>query len=315
VSSPSTFVAKPFRYFDGRGECEFPTPDRVRADIGAGRVTTRVLDANVCLPLSNYARGRTDADTEARIRQFLLAIAFVRVDVVPFFGCLELAYKRGEEQADQGLLSNIVLNVARALDQNEESLASGAVVSSAADGEPPIVNGSIGVVCPLLRYFYCCLLRILEIRFRRHLKPRAVKNFVEFFDWCEAMRCHVALVSQAALALFGGSTDAQRLINVKSGKTPLDAAWRAAWDMWHCWMVQNYFAAVPADGVLLHPIFVTGDTAAAFVAGRCIPRVAFQNNGEPFLSTSEVDPDAMMSTSKTTMAILGSRALTIQVTS
>jgi hypothetical protein len=55
--------------------------------------------------------------------------------------------------------------------------------------------------------------------------------------------------------------------------------------------VQNYLATVPMDGVLPHPIFVTGDNAVAYVAGKCIPRAVFQSNGEPFLSTSEVDTD------------------------
>ncbi|MGH9158982.1 MAG: hypothetical protein ACRD2X_03230 [Vicinamibacteraceae bacterium] len=80
------------------------------------------------------------------------------------------------------------------------------------------------------------------------------------------------------------------MINFKKDKTPLDASWRAAWDMWHCWMVQNYLAVLPVDGVLLHPIFVTGDNAVAFVAGRCLPGVVFGNSGQPCLSTSEVDP-------------------------
>lgn len=282
-------ISRPFRYFDRDGECEFPTRACVHADLREGKATTLLLDANVCLDLSNYARGRTDAVTETRVRTFLLAIRFAGPDVVPSFGCLELACKRDKGEINQHLLGSLLQNVGRALDQTEFSLTSGGTVRDAAENESIVTSQSISSIYPMLRYAYCCFLRIIEIRSRGHLKPRAVKNFVEFYDWCEDMKCHMALVSQAALALFGGSMEAQALINVKKDKTALDAAWRAAWDFWHAWTVQNYFAVVPIDGVWMHPIFVTRDDAAAYVAGRCIPRALFRNDGVPFLSECEVD--------------------------
>ena len=87
-------------------------------------------------------------------------------------------------------------------------------------------------------------------------------------------------------ALFGGAKEADKLLSLREGKTPLDAAWGAAWDIWHCWMVQNYFPALPVDGKPQHAIFVTDDAAAAFIAGQCLPRALFLNAGEPFLSAS-----------------------------
>ncbi|MGS1003485.1 hypothetical protein [Burkholderia glumae] len=143
----------------------------------------------------------------------------------------------------------------------------------------------------MLRYLYCCFLKIFEIRSRGFLKDRAVKNFIEFFDWCETMECHIGLISQAAFALFGGAKEADKLLSLRDGKTPLDAAWGAAWDIWHCWMVQNYFPTLQVDGLSQHPIFVTDDAAAAFVAGQCLPSAMFLISGKPFLSVSAVSYD------------------------
>lgn len=102
MTSTSPFIAKPFSYFDIKGECNFPSPDFIRSNAQQGIVTALVLDANICLNLSNYARGQKDPVKESMFRQFLLAIELVSVDVVPYFGCLELASTRGSDQLEYG---------------------------------------------------------------------------------------------------------------------------------------------------------------------------------------------------------------------
>jgi hypothetical protein len=124
-SDTRLFIAKPFSYFDLKGECNFPSTDLIHSNARQGIVTALVLDANICLNLSNYARGQKDPIKESMFRQFLLAVEMVKVDVVPYFGCLELASTRGSHQLDTGKLSSIASNVARALAQSEESLALG----------------------------------------------------------------------------------------------------------------------------------------------------------------------------------------------
>lgn len=285
------FIAKPFSYFDVKGECSFPSPDLIWSNARQGIVTALVLDANICLNLSNYALGQKDPVNESMFRQFLLAIEMVKVDVVPYFGCLELASTRNSDQLDTDKLSSITSNVARALAQSEESLARGHQVIVQAADELKMTDKSLSEAFPMLRYAYCCFLKIFEIRSRGFLKDRAVKNFIEFFDWCEAMECHVGLISQAAFALFGGAQQADKLLVAGKNKSSLDAAWGAAWDIWHCWMVQNYLPTLPINGLPQHSIFVTDDAAAAFVAGQCMPRATFLNAGEPFLSASVVSYD------------------------
>ena len=130
MTSTSPFIAKPFSYFDIQGECNFPSPDFIRSNAQQGIVTALVLDANICLNLSNYARGQKDPVKESMLRQFLLAIELVSVDVVPYFGCLELASTRGSDQLDTDKLTSITSNVARALTQSKESLAWGHQVST-----------------------------------------------------------------------------------------------------------------------------------------------------------------------------------------
>jgi len=285
-SDTRLFIAKPFSYFDLKGECNFPSPDLIHSNARQGIVTALVLDANICLNLSNYARGQKDPIKESMFRQFLLAVEMVKVDVIPYFGCLELASTRGSHQLDTGKLSSIASNVARALAQSEESLALGRQISTRIADELEMTDKSLSEAFPMLRYAYCCFLKIFDIRSRGFLKDRAVKHFIEFFDWCETMECHVGLISQAAFALFGGAKEADKLLSLREGKTPLDAAWGAAWDIWHCWMVQNYFPTLPVDGLPQHSIFVTDDAAQDFVAGQCLPRAMFLNAGEPFLSAS-----------------------------
>lgn len=291
MTSTSPFIAKPFSYFDIKGECNFPSPDFIRSNAQQGIVTALVLDANICLNLSNYARGQKDPVKESMFRQFLLAIELVSVDVVPYFGCLELASTRGSDQLDTDKLTSITSNVARSLTQSKESLALGYQVSTDNTDDLMLDDKSLSSVFPMLRYAYCCFLKIFEIRSRGFLKDRAVKNFIEFFEWCETMKCHVGLISQAAFALFGGAKEADKLLSLRKGKTPLDAAWGAAWDIWHCWMVQNYLPTLPVDGLPQHPIFVTDDAAAAYIAGQCLPRAMFLNAGEPFLSVSVLSYD------------------------
>ncbi|GHU22730.1 hypothetical protein FACS189497_12180 [Betaproteobacteria bacterium] len=230
-------------------------------------MTALILDANICLNLSNYARGKTNSDKESMFRQFLLAVELVKVDVVPYFGCLELASVRGSDQVDTDKLTSIASNVARALAQSEESLAWGHQVSSKIANELSLTDKSLSAAFPMLRYAYCCFLKIFEIRARGFLKDRAVKHFIEFFDWCEDMRCQVPLILQAAFALFGGAKEAEKLLSLRKGKKPLDAAWGAAWDIWHCWMTQNYWPTQLVDGWQQHSIFVTNDAAAAYIAG------------------------------------------------
>ncbi|MDX1253480.1 MAG: hypothetical protein IDH49_14765 [Gammaproteobacteria bacterium] len=293
MTSTSTrlFIAKPFSYFDQKGECVFPSSDLIRANAHQGIVTALILDANICLNLANYARGQKDPDKESMVRQFLLAVELTKVDVVPYFGCLELASTRGSDQLDQAKLSSIASNVAHALAQSEESLAWGHQTRPRIDDDLKLTDKSLSVTYPMLRYAYCCFLKIFEIRSRGHLKDRAVKHFIEFFDWCENMRCHVGLVSQASFALFGGAKEADKLLSLRDGKTPLDAAWGAAWDIWHCWMVQNYFPTLPVDGFSQHSILVTDDAAAAYIAGQCLPRAMFLNGGTPLLSASVLSYD------------------------
>ncbi|EIV2911327.1 MULTISPECIES: hypothetical protein [Serratia] len=285
-SEARIFIAKPFSYFDLKGECCFPGSELIQSNAREGIVTALVLDANICLNLANYARGQKDPIKESMFRQFLLAVEFVKVDVVPYFGCMELASNRESDQLDTDKLSSIASNVARALAQSEDSLARGRQASARIADGLEMTDKSLSVAFPMLRYAYCCFLKIFEIRSRGFLKARAAKNFIEFFDWCEAMECHIGLISQAAFALFGGAKEADKLLSLREGKTPLDAAWGAAWDIWHCWMVQNYFPALPVDGKPQHAIFVTDDAAAAFIAGQCLPRALFLNAGEPFLSAS-----------------------------
>ncbi|CAK7009219.1 hypothetical protein [Saezia sanguinis] len=280
------FIAKPFSYFDRKGECSFPSPDFIHSNAKQGIDTTLVLDANICLSLSNYARGQKDPIKESISRQFLLAVELTKVSVVPYFGCLELASSRGSDQLNTIKLSSIASNVARALTQSEESLALGCKASTRIADELEMTDKSLSVLFPILCYAYCCFLKIFEIRSRGFLKDRAVKHFIEFFDWCENMECHIALISQAAFALFGGTKEADKLLSLREGKTPLDAAWGAAWDIFHCWMVQNYLPTLPVNGFQQHSIFVTDDTAAAYVAGQCLPHAMFLNGGEPFLSAS-----------------------------
>lgn len=284
-------ISKPFSYFDQRGECLFPSTELIRTNAERGIVTALVLDANVCLNLSNYARGQRDAEKEAKVRTFLLAIEFAKVDVVPYFGCMELASRRGSDELDQEKLSSITSNVARALSQSESSLARGHQVPRESGDGLAFTDKSLAAYQSMLRYAYCSFLKLFEIRSRGHLKDRAAKNFAEFFDWSEGMECHVGLVSQAAFALFGGAKEADKLLSLGDGKTPLDAAWGAAWDVWHCWIVQNYLPTLRVDGLPQHTIFVTDDAAAAYVAGHCLPRVLLLNGGKPLLSASELSYD------------------------
>ncbi len=287
----SSFIAKPYFYFDLTGECNFPSPELIDLNARKGIVTALVLDANICLNLASYAQGKLDPIKESMIRQFLLAVEMVKVDVVPYFGCLELASTRNSDQLKTDKLSGITSNVARALKQSEASLALGHQIFPQFADELKMTDKSLSEAFPMLRYAYCCFLKIFEINSRRFLKDRAVKNFIEFFDWCESMDCHVGLISQVAFALFGGAKEADKLLRVRKDKTPLDAAWGAAWDIWHCWMVQNYFPTLPVDGLSQHTIFVTEDAAAAFIAGNCLPRAIFTNTGAPFLSTSVLSYD------------------------
>lgn len=291
MANTTPFIARPLSYFDRTGECNFPSSDLIRANARQGVVTALVLDANICLNLSNYSRGQKDPDKESTFRQFLLAVELVNVDVVPYFGCLELASSRGSDLLDTDKLLSITSNVARALAQTEESLAMGGSAPTKIRDTLTLDDTSISEVRPLLRYAYCCFLKIFEIRSHGFLKDRAVKNFIAFFDWCESMNCQIALISQAALALFGGASDANKLLSPRKGKSPLDAAWGAAWDIWHCWMVQNYLPTLPVDGLSQHPIFVTDDAAAAYIAKLCVPRALILDSGQPFLSASAVDYD------------------------
>lgn len=293
MTSPSApyFLPKPFSCFDHKGKCDFPSPDLVRSNAQQGIVTALVLDANVCLNLANFARGQTDPDKDAASRTFLLAAELVKVDVVPYLGCMELASTRDTDQLNTDKLASFVSNVARALAQSEDALASGRKVGSQGGDGLDLADRTLSEAFPMLRYGYCCFLQIYEIRSRGHLKDRAAKNFVEFFDWCESMECHVGLISQAAFALFGGAKETDKLLSLRDGKTPLDAAWGAAWDVWHCWMVQNYMPTHLVEGRPQHSIFVTDDAAAAFIAGQCTPRMFFVSAGEPFLSASVLSYD------------------------
>lgn len=99
LSSPF-FLPKPFSYFDHKGECSFPNPDLVRSNARQGIVTALVLDANVCLNLANFAPGQKDADKDAVSRALLQVTELGKVDVVPYFGCLDLASARGTDQLD-----------------------------------------------------------------------------------------------------------------------------------------------------------------------------------------------------------------------
>jgi hypothetical protein len=289
---PSTggrFIAKPFLFFDQSGACDFPSKDLVRSNANRGVVTALVLDANVCLNLANYTQGLKDADMDSRIRQFLLAVELNKVDVVPFFGCLELASARNSDRVNLAQLSGIASNVSFALQQSEHSIARGQRPHMANLEKFVAANESITAIYPMLRYAYCAFLKIIEIRMRGHLKDRAAKNIVEFLEWCETMTCCVGLLTQAAFAVLGGERAADRLLSVRIGKTPLDAAWGAAWDFWYSWMIQNYFPTHPLDAVAQHTIFVTDDAAAAFIAGQCKPSAVFLAHDQPFLSISGIN--------------------------
>jgi hypothetical protein len=250
--------------------------------------TTLVLDANICLNLSGYSRGTLLPHVEAQVSAFLLSIEISKVDVVPMLGCMELASTREQLALDTHKLSSILSNVKRALDLDESSIVDGLPRKNDSLFNEAITRDSIEYLYPMLRYTYSCFLKIIEIRHRGHLKDRAIKNYVEFYDWCERMNCHVPLIEQAALALFGGAEPAQKLIRTNKEKTPLDAAWGASWDVLYSWLVQNYLPTIQIDGMFQHCIFATHDEAAAYVAGHCIPQATFLNKGEPYLSASEV---------------------------
>ena len=291
LPAQTIFLAKPFSYFDAAGECLCPSPDDVSERASRRVRTALVLDANVCLNLSNYARDAADDRVETMCRQFLLTVEFTKVDVIPFFGCMELASKRNRSELDENKLSGITSNVARALKQSEASLASGGKLFWRNEDSKQYEDETLGPMLEMLRFFYACFLKITEIRMRGSLKDRVVKNSMEFIDWCESLECHVALVSQAAFALFGGAQEADKLLRLGGEKTPLDAAWGAAWDIWHAWASQSYLNSLNVEGWAQHTIFVTEDSAAAFIAGQCVPRAVFLEEGKPILSTNSTSFD------------------------
>ena len=132
-----------------------PGSELIQSNAREGIVTALVLDANICLNLTNYARGQKDPIKESMFRQFLLAVEFVKVDVVPYFGCMELASNRESDQLDTDKLSSI-LRMSHVLLRRVRIPWRGEMgFCRIADGLG-MTDKSLSVAFPPLRYAYCC---------------------------------------------------------------------------------------------------------------------------------------------------------------
>ena len=292
--SQSSLIVDPFFYVDHNGSSGFPKDEAIRSDAARGIATALLLDANVCLRLKNYAKGEKDNLRKEVTRLFLLQSKWAKVDVVPLLGCMELAATRHNDTLNPDKLLGIAAAAYSALMQSEYDLLHERPVLMKDISEFDLDPNPQLVFYQMLRYFYCCVLKISDLRLssKKNLKDKAVKNVIKFQDWCESMECHVGLITQAAMEVLGGAGGSSTLLNFKAGKTPLDAAWGAAWDLWYCWMTQHYLRAVPVEEHAQHIIFVTEDASAAHVAGKCLPQALFLDRGTPSLSASSVTVDA-----------------------
>ncbi len=289
------YRASRYHCFDLHGAREFPTAVEVAEAAKLGVRTALVLDASVCLDLATFYRGRGKEEERASSQILLMAIMETRVDVVPFPGCIELASPLGHPETDTQKLWSFGTSVYSALnldrDQVLRTKAKSPPQDTQPDGDWESKWRSPEPVYPLIRWFYAAMLKIIELRARPDRKKNAIKNIVAFSEWCERMRCHVALAREAAIALLGGSDDAVSLLGITKKKGPLRAAWGTAWDLTHAWLVQNCYSTLRIDGARQHPIFVTADRGAAFVAGRCLPRAALTIEGAPFLTVYSIADD------------------------
>jgi hypothetical protein len=249
-----------------------------------------VLDASVCCDLANFHLDRGKPEHLASAQILLLTILETGVDVLPFQGCLELASPFGHTEATVEKLWSFGSNVYATLCLSREHLLARRSVPSKQCGPPDMewVSAwrSLQGVLPILRFFYGAMLKILELRARPDLEKNVIENILAFVSWCERLRCHIALATHSAIALLSGSHEAKGLLRVRKGRGPLRTAWGAAWDLCHSWLVQNFYSTVRIDGSRQHPIFVTADQAAAFVAGRCATHAVLSQRGTPSLSVS-----------------------------
>ncbi len=141
-----------YHYVDASGRVEFPSVDSICSNAKQGIVTLLVLDANVCMEVSNYARGQKDSEVDFHTRHFLLAVELVKVDVSPFLGCMELASKKNDKQLNLVKLSQFATSVSTALSQDKGSLANGKLPVFSEPYEAS-ESTSLEALYPLLRYF------------------------------------------------------------------------------------------------------------------------------------------------------------------
>jgi len=121
--------------------------------------------------------------------------------------------------------------------------------------------------------YYTHLLYIEQLAKQRPGKAAAVENVATYIDWANNRLKNVSgHCLQVALDVFGGTSQAARLLAMNSSKPQESRAWNAAWDLVHAYAM-HYETTRPLRGTMKRAFLATRDRALSYVAQRCVVAV------------------------------------------
>lgn len=301
-----------YKSFDPHGAASVPTLPEVRGFAERGILTALVLDANVCLDLATLESGATSRERLESLRSVLMSIALSGADVIPGYGIYELSTSPRDWTVDRSKLDSLTAAVSRVLGLATETLSStrsfkrwlkstpygspnserrAASTKRDTNGGPRETEPFFEEFRPLLKLLYACSLKMRLLARDGLSHQTAMRSLTSYCHWLsDELNVLAILPLQAAFAVFGGDSNARKLLRIDSKIDERTAAWSSAWDIFHVQML-HHMSIHPVLSDRCRPIFITRDGACNKIFSRTRLRGAVLGLTPGNVNLVEIDYD------------------------
>ena len=257
-----------------------------------GIVTLIQFDSNVCLNLVAFVQNRSSQERTivSKNQHLLTTLKDSEVDVHFAFPIYELCLDRNTFTIDREKYQSLANGVWEAIHLGIEDIYRADYTHKNIEAPKDKIFENIAPLSMFFKIFYASFLKIILISRSGISKDKAVDNMIVLVKWLdEKLDFNSSFVLQAAYAVFGGDTQARKLLGIDKSDYK-KCAWGAAADAWLVFMSQ-----VGTLGKLTahqqNCIFVTADRGLFSVFTKNPPRAVLSINNKIPLCAHEVDCD------------------------
>lgn len=244
---------KKYFFLNYQGECLLPNKEEVKISDFNNQPYILIPDNNVCIHVYQLNIDTQDNGKIAKAEDFLKYVSESNITVNPGWGLLERASKPGYLNLDIAKLEKFEDTFWKKLKIYHNTK----IISQ--------YTKSIGGLKTALYPIYAYLLKIKLILVTRTPSAKnAQQNIEDFYQFAEDIKFSIPSVWQIALAIFGGNTQASKLIKPEA-KDIFKALWGASWDIFYLQLPHLFYGVRETNNSYPQCIFVTDDQACAMI--------------------------------------------------